>query len=331
MKLFKSFENLEDQVPKIDPIEAILDLQNASMELDSALEGLQDAIKSCEIYSEIVSCIDACGGVSKSLEILFGENFSSTANMREEASKESFEWAKTAWEWIKAFFVKLWNWFRSIFTNVPTIKDNLKKLKKRTDLKFPMTIRTPFGTENGFTAMLKVEAIEKYIDAIKTCRAKFTKADSNISGTAEYDENGNPKGEAVGGTHLEIDPNELDSAVSGIFPDLKAGEIDFSTSREISNKAELDGFVNTLLDKFDDIKKCEELFKTAEKELSALIKDFEKSANANGQFLKVQSKMQGLTADAGKYIKKSYTFLIRQSQMVLTAARTDKSAKAEEK
>ncbi len=330
MKLFKSFENLEDQVPKIDPIEAILDLQNASMELDSALEGLQDAIKSCEIYSEIVSCIDACGGVSKSLEILFGENFSSTANMREEASKEAFEWALKAWEWIKAFFVKLWNWFRSIFTNVPTIKDNLKKLKKRTDLKFPMTVRIPFGTEKGGTALFKLQVIEDYIKVIKTCRAKFTKADSDISGTAEYDENGNPKGETVGGTHLEIDPNELDDMVSGIFPDQNAaGETDFTDSITISSKSELDVYVNDLLDGFDHIKKCEELFKAAEKELSALIKDFEKSANANGQFLKVQSKMQGLTADAGKYIKRGYTYLIRQSQMVLTAARTDKSAKAE--
>lgn len=115
-----------------------------TQELQDFIEAGNKIDSSLEIYSMICSTIESCGGVTPTLEHMFGENFTSVASMEAEASAEKDAWYKRLWQWIKDFFAKLWAWFKSWFQTRDGMIKKLNELKAKADsVKYPFYL--PFS------------------------------------------------------------------------------------------------------------------------------------------------------------------------------------------
>jgi hypothetical protein len=102
--------------------EIILDQVAANEAFLEASAELDKVMTSIEIYSEIGRTIQVCGGVTKSIEVMFGENFSSTASMEAEVMASIKSGFKKAWEWLKKMFGKIADFFRTLFSTTEGAK-----------------------------------------------------------------------------------------------------------------------------------------------------------------------------------------------------------------
>lgn len=124
-----------------------------AQEIMDTLENLDLFTHSFEIYTDIVNAIDANGGVDASLEHMFGENFSSSESMREEASMEADGFISKIINTVKEFFRKLWAWFQSIFKGNDGVIKALEEASRNIDSKaniFPLKVNHKFLYEGGW-------------------------------------------------------------------------------------------------------------------------------------------------------------------------------------
>ena len=329
MKIFKSIESIATApaAPAVDPVEALLDFQVKSQELDEVLEQLDKAIYSCEMFSMIADTITAQGGVTKSLEVMFGENFSAPANMYEEASKEAFEWAETAWQWVKDFFAKIIAWCRSLFTSTGTIKEKLLELKKKDDIQFPMNVPMPFGLGAVNKSKALINGYVKKMQELANSQALQPKApsteaaDPTITVTAPAPA-ADPAPAAAAAAPAEdktvVDTTELEKQIEDWMVAVGAEEKEkASKDKHIASKDELNAFIDEVIAQIDDSKEMEKNFKEAQKSVEAIIKRFERSASSKGSFVKVQK----LTTNIGKIAKKVANKYIELGYMILQRAK----------
>lgn len=304
MKLFKACERSVERA-EIDLVDALLDLQEKNADLNRSIDGIMEACHSFEMYSLITDTIEAQGGVSKSLEMMFGENFSSVEAMKFEASQEAFEWAEKAWQWVKDFFSKLWNWCKSLFVSTASMKEKLEDLKKRAnEIKYPVEFVNPFGSE--YTGK-NMEILDGYANFIEFCKKEFA------SETAE--------------SGFEVNADKLDELADNF---LKGAEADVegagSNRHKINNASELIAECDFVIKFIDATKAGEEKFKAAEKEIEGFVKILEAKANKKGAFMKLQK----ITAKVGKIYMKMGNHGVRMGNMLLSAAKKDKAAKKDE-
>lgn len=326
MKIFKSYESIATAFA-VDPVEALLDFQVKSQELDEVLEQLDKAIYSCEMFSMIADTINAQGGVTKSLEVMFGENFSAPANMYEEASKEAFEWAETAWQWVKDFFAKIIAWCRSLFTSTGTIKEKLLELKKKDDIQFPMNVPMPFGLGsvnkskaliNGYVAKMKELANSQ---ALQPKAPSTEAADPTITVTAPAPA-ADPAPAAAAAAPAEdktvVDTTELEKQIEDWMVAVGAEQKEkASKDKHIASKDELNAFIDEVIAEIDGSKEMEKNFKEAQKSVETIIKRFDRSASSKGSFVQIQK----LTTNIGKIAKKVANKYIELGYMILQRAK----------
>ena len=140
----------------VKPFDFCAEFENSmsiAQEIMDILEDLDLFTHSFEIYTEIVNAIDTNGGVDASLEHMFGENFSSSESMREEASMEADGFISKIINTVKEFFRKLWAWFQSIFKGNDGVIKALEEASKNIDNKaniFPLKVNHKFLYEGGW-------------------------------------------------------------------------------------------------------------------------------------------------------------------------------------
>ena len=131
--------------------QGLLDMTVVEGEIEDILSNIEEAETSYEAYDAINKCIQACGGVSKSLESMFGENFSSAASMEAESVTAKQGFIEKIIQWVKDFFAKIWAWFKSWFQTRDGMIKELTELKEKADyVKYPVII------PNYFHAILKM-------------------------------------------------------------------------------------------------------------------------------------------------------------------------------
>lgn len=117
-----------------------------------------------EMYDLIIDCVNQTGGVSKSLELMFGENFSSSYSMEEEAKTEQAAAGEGFWEKVKAFFSNIWQWIKNLFSSNEKIAGQLDELIKKlngSEVKadtFPITTKRPKYLQKQIDEAVKKEA-----------------------------------------------------------------------------------------------------------------------------------------------------------------------------
>ena len=167
--------------------QSLLDMTATEGEINDILSDIEETESSYEAYDAISNCIKACGGVSKSLELMFGENFSSAASMEVESitAKQGF-FGKIV-QWIKDFFAKLWAWFKSWFQTRDGMIKKLTELKEKADyVKYPIII------PNYFHALLKagmgaalMEGVAKVANLTEEYMDDINEADAHARSTPE--------------------------------------------------------------------------------------------------------------------------------------------------
>ena len=288
MKLYKSVESAPVvETPVVDMEQALLDLEIADIELQELFdEGVQIA-QSYEIYSMIVDTIEKSGGVTKSLEAMFGENFSSVDAMKSEASAEAFEWAEKAWNWIITFFKKMWAWVSSLWTSTDSVRAQLRELKgKAANVVYPFKVKRSKGIRELGVQLTLIIMIEGIV---------------NGSG----------------------DLNELDDKAAALP---QAGEvteeIEIKSAADLTKEIDLyeEGFKKMfeLRETFEKIQKNldKDKFKPAEPKEGEQPVEGQKPANS-GKFAELQAKVMNI----GKLIQKGNRALTVASKMLIAQAK----------
>lgn len=149
------FDHIVDTKP-VESIDLCVEFENSmtlAEEMMDLIEQMDVFAQSFEIYSEIVNAIDSIGGVDASLEHMFGENFSSSESMHEEASLEAEGFISKIINTVKEFFRKLWAWFQSILKGndgvIEALKEAMNNIDKKTNI-FPLKVNHKFLYENGW-------------------------------------------------------------------------------------------------------------------------------------------------------------------------------------
>ena len=138
MQLLKAVVSTEPEISN----EELLMLENEFLRNELELKEIENSI---EIYECILDCIEKTGGVDKSLEVMFGENVSSSENFEAEI-KAQYESAcegfmdvfKNGRDITNAFLEKAYN----------SIKSKIQKFKKVKASAFPLKLEVPaFATD----------------------------------------------------------------------------------------------------------------------------------------------------------------------------------------
>lgn len=103
------------QEEPFDMIGSILQSAEDLSLMNDAIYEIENISHTLEMYELITDTIKARGGVSKSLEIMFGENFTSAHSMEAEANNEKEIWTVRLWEWIKNLWKRFWTWLKGLF------------------------------------------------------------------------------------------------------------------------------------------------------------------------------------------------------------------------
>ena len=288
MKLYKSVESAPVvETPVVDMEQALLDLEIADIELQELFdEGVQIA-QSYEIYSMIVDTIEKSGGVTRSLEAMFGENFSSVDAMQSEASAEAFEWAEKAWNWIITFFKKMWAWVSSLWTSTDSVRAQLRELKgKAANVVYPFKVKRSKGLRELGVQLTLITQIEGIV---------------NGSGDLK-----------------ELDDKAAAAAQVGEVTE----EIEIKSASDLTKEIDLyeEGFKKMfeLRETFEKIQKSldKDAFKPAEPKEGEQPVEGQKPAN-KGKFAELQAKVMNI----GKLIQKGNRALTVASKMLIAQAK----------
>lgn len=239
-------------------------------EMDELVDQMFELDYGYEIYSSIVDTIHSCGGVTKSLESMFGENFTSSDKMLEESSMEADGIISKAINTIKEFFRKLWAWFQSIFKGNDGVIAALREAKTKVDQKaniFPLKVNHAFLYENGWVNKMVTgtfAGIEQTVDQkdTKTGDAWYQKAGSFISGgrlgQVKRDDivNKSAEGDTIfGGAFMIENPDQFKNACDCLISALdaiKSSEQSFKKlegeiEQEAASNGEKQGFITKKL------------------------------------------------------------------------------------
>lgn len=222
-------------------------------EIMDILDDLDLFTHSFEIYTDIVNAIDTNGGVDASLEHMFGENFSSSESMREEASMEADGFISKIINTVKEFFRKLWAWFQSIFKGNDGVIKALEEASRNIDSKaniFPLKVNHKFLYEGGWVNKVittTFAGVEQGID--QTPYQYKTVFNVNIPGTktARTDiVNKEAEGDTLfGGAFMIENPQQFKNACSCLILALnaiKSSEQNFKRLEdEIEQQAKAEG------------------------------------------------------------------------------------------
>ena len=288
MKLYKSVESAPVvETPVVDMEQALLDLEIADSELQELFdEGVQIA-QSYEIYSMIVDTIEKCGGVTKSMEAMFGENFTSVDTMKDEASAEAFEWAEKAWNWIVTFFKKMWAWVSSLWTSTDSVRAQLRELKgKAANVVYPFEIKRSKAIRELGVQLTLINMIESVVKG----SANLEDLDNNAA--------------AVGKVEEKDEKFEIKSAAD-LIKEIEQYEEGFKKMFELRETFEK---IQKSLDK--------DAFKPAEPKEGEQPAEGQKPAN-KGKFAELQAKVMNI----GKLIQKGNRALTGASKMLIAQAK----------
>lgn len=155
------------QTPKVSN-EELLMLENELLRDELKLREIENSL---EIYECILDCIEKTGKVDKSLEVMFGENVSSTETFESEirAQYESecegfMDLLKDSWGLSREFVTKM---FSQIKTMIPKFK-NVK------DSAFPRTVKMPvFASPDKYNNIL-VPFMKKIADTHNADKSEIT-------------------------------------------------------------------------------------------------------------------------------------------------------------
>lgn len=282
MKLFKSTESAPLVAPVVDMEQALLDLEIASIDLNDLFEEGVKIAQSYEMYTLIVDTIEKSGGVTKSLEAMFGENFTSVDTMKDEASNEAFEWAEKAWNWIITFFKKMWAWISSLWTSTDSVRAQLRELKgKAAQVTYPVKIKRS----------KMVRELDKQLKLFANIQSIVSKS-GNIEG---------------------LDAN---AAALAEVADI-AEEIEIKSATDLLAEIDLyeKGFESLyhLRENFEKLQKdlSADKFKPAEP------KEGEAAAPNKGKF----AELQGKVMEAGKLVQKGNRALVVASKMLIAVCK----------
>lgn len=300
MKLFKSIESAPADSPVVDLEQALLDLEIADIELTELFDEGAKIAHSYEMYALIVDTIEKSGGVTKSLEAMFGENFSSVDAMQSEASAEAFEWAEKAWNWIVTFFKKMVAWISSLWASTDKVRADLRALKaKAATIKFPFKV--------AYKKIGEIEAVANNINA-------FAQAAGAI------------KGGAVASNFADL------NAKCGSILDAMAKAPAVAEELEIKSASDLTSYIDKLegLFKsmfgiratFEELTKAvaSDKYKAPEKKEGEQPKEGEAAPADNNKVAELQSKFM----EIGKFVQKSNRALVVASKMLLASAAENK-------
>lgn len=117
--------------------EELLQLENEFLRNELELKDIENSI---EIYECILDCIEKTGGVDKSLEVMFGENVSSSENFEAEI-KAQYEGACEGFmDAIKAGYDNTNKYLDKLYSKIKSILPKFKSVK---DSAFPLSIQVP--------------------------------------------------------------------------------------------------------------------------------------------------------------------------------------------
>ena len=149
----KHLDVSQGSVENIDLLQEFSTAFDIAQEMDEILAQMDTFEHSFEVYHAIVNVIKEQGGVTQSLETMFGENFSSAASMEVEASNEEVGFFGKIINQVKEFFKKLWAWFQSIIKGNDGVIRALQEAMTRVDAKaniFPLKVHNRYIFENGW-------------------------------------------------------------------------------------------------------------------------------------------------------------------------------------
>lgn len=292
MKLFKSIESAPVDSPVVDLEQALLDLEIADIELTDLFEDGAKIAHSYEMYALIVDTIEKSGGVTKSLEAMFGENFSSVDAMQSEASAEAFEWAEKAWNWIITFFKKMWAWVSSLWTSTDSVRAQLRELKgKAAQVTFPVKIKRSKD----------IRDLKKQIDYIDLIKA----AVKNGTNMAEFDKNA----AAMAAPAEQVEEVEIKDA-AGLVREIEMYEAGFTVLFNL--REDFEEIQKEIADKSKPVEPA----KPAEGEQPA--EGAAAPANPNaGKF----AELQGKVIEIGKLVRKGNRALVVASKMLIAVCK----------
>ncbi len=104
-----------DDYEYFDMNEALLQSAENLTDVYEAINELTEISNTVEIYDLITTTIKTCGGVTKSLESMFGENFSSAASMEAEAEEQKENWLVRFAKWLSSLYNRFWTWLKGLF------------------------------------------------------------------------------------------------------------------------------------------------------------------------------------------------------------------------
>jgi len=211
MIIEKSVETL-DVVSTMSYEESLEQFIRISNELSDIQNEISDMDHSLEIYEAISDTITKCGGVTKSIETLFGENFSSAASMEAETFNRIKNGFSQFGKRVAELFRRFIEWLKSLFSINKHRANKLKKVKEvKSDLQFPITV-----------VDFDKFALEPVVKAYNTIIERFRKA-------------------------TDAEKKDLNKIVSEELKDFKAGEKVLNNSSDVMNyiKSSAEFLLNT--------------------------------------------------------------------------------------
>lgn len=149
--------------------EELLMLENEFLRNELELKDIENSI---EIYECILDCIEKTGGVDKSLEVMFGENVSSSENFEAEI-KAQYEGACEGFmDAIKAGKATANAFLEKVYSS---IKSKIQKFKKVKASAFPLKLEVPaFATDTESYNKSIVPVLKKIREAHNEDKSDIT-------------------------------------------------------------------------------------------------------------------------------------------------------------
>ena len=164
MKLNRCYSQAVEVAPSVGYEDLLLDFVYMNKLNEIAAE-FSEMLASFETYTEIIDIIKKQGGVTKSIEVMFGENFSSVSSMEAEAEENASKANEGLWEKIKTWLSTAWEWIKNLFTSNEKIAAQLDELISKLQSgavkpNFPITVKRPKYIQNQIEEATKPPTAE---------------------------------------------------------------------------------------------------------------------------------------------------------------------------
>lgn len=223
-----------DVISEEQMTDSFIEMMSVEAEMESLISEANEASHAFEIYSQIYDTITELGGVDKSLEFMFGENFTDSASMEAEAKAQKDGFFAKMWQWIKDFFAKLWAWFKSWFQTRDGMITKLEELKAKADtLEYPVIVPVYMSAiAKGAIGGMLLDAVqamnvsptsEDYVSKLSTFWGRFETNMLKIKASYGF------KSIEAAQKNMEVDKTTLIAMIDGYIGGLKVSK-EISTS-----------------------------------------------------------------------------------------------------